>query len=142
PPNKRRDEAAGEQRPAPHAAPSRIGPLGAILEADAAKDEGSQYHEHGEVESGETDRIERRPGGKDRATPEDEPDLVALPHRPDRVDGDAAFRVRPGNERQERGDAHVEAVGGGKADQQHAEQYPPDELQGTVVDELVEDHWA
>ncbi len=40
----------------------------------------------------------------------------------------------------QRADAEVEAVGGGKGDQQHAEKQPPDQAQGFVVYQFVQDH--
>ena len=73
--------------------------LGAELEADRPQDERQQHHEHGEIEAGEGRRIERRPGGEDRAAAEDEPDLVAFPDRADRVDQRRGARCRSGRRR-------------------------------------------
>ena len=58
--------------------------LAAELEADRPQDQREQDREHREVEAGEGHRIERRPGGEDRAAAEDQPDLVAFPDRADR----------------------------------------------------------
>ena len=88
-PNRRgRHEAAGKQRPVPGRPPARVFPLGAVFERDGPEDQRSQQHEHRQIKPGEGDvhRL-RRPGSKDRPAPEDEPDLVTLPGRPDRIDG-------------------------------------------------------
>jgi hypothetical protein len=94
--DQRRHEAADEQRPVPDSAPCGVVQLAAELERDRAQDQRQQHHEHREVEAGERRRIERRPGRERGAAAEDEPDL-ALPHRPDRVDGAARSMVRPRN---------------------------------------------
>ncbi len=129
----RRDGAAGEQRPVPCRPPARIVALGAVLERHRPHDEGREDHEHRQVEAREADRIERRPGGEDRAAAEDEPHLVALPDRADGVDGDPAFDIAAPDEGQQRAHPHVEPVGQGKADQQHAKQAPPDHAQQLIA---------
>ena len=138
--HQRRYEAADEQRPVPGRAPARILPLRAVLEGDRPQDQCRQDQEHGDVETGEADGVERWPGGKDRAAPQNEPDLVAFPHRGDGVDGDPPLHVGAGGEGQQRAHAHIETVGDGEADQQHAQQHPPGQLQRIVVDEFVKDH--
>ena len=47
---------------------------------------------------------------------------------------DAAFDVVASGERQQRADAHVVAVHDGEADQQHADQEPPDDFQCFVIE--------
>ncbi len=55
----------------------------------------------------------------------------------DGVDHHAALDIAPADEGQQRAHAHVVAVHDGKADQQHADQQPPDDLQGWVVEHRV-----
>jgi hypothetical protein len=81
------------KRPVPGRPPAGVIPLRAVLEGHRPDDEGGQYHEHRQVEAGERDRVERRPGGEDRAAAEDEPDLVAFPDRAHGVDRHAAFDI-------------------------------------------------
>ena len=136
--DQRRHGAADEQRPVPVAPPGRALALGAVFEADRPQDEREQHQEHGEVEAGEAQRIERRPGGEDRAAAEDEPDLVAFPDRADGVDHHAPFPVGLADEGQQRADPHVEAVGDREADEQHAKQDPPDQAQRGVGEECLD----
>ena len=132
--HQRGHEPAHEQRPVPAAPPCRIGPLGAIFEADRPQDQRRQHKEHGQIEAREADRIDKRPGRKYRAAAENEPNLVALPGRADRVDHHAPLFIGLANERQQRCHAKIEPVGERKADEQHAHQEPPDDAQGFVVD--------
>ena len=127
--DQRRHRAADEQRPVPDPCARQRSRAWSVFEADRAQDQREQHQEHRKVEAGEAQRIERRPGREDRAAAQDEPDLVAFPDRADGVDGDAPFVVGLGDEGQQRADAHVEAVGDGEADQQDAQQYPPDQAQ-------------
>ena len=122
-----RNEAAGEQRPVPEGPPLGRRTLGAILERHGPQDQGRQDQEHGQVEAGEADGVDEGPGGEDGAAAQDEPHLVALPGRADGVDHHTALFICLGDEGQERADAQVETVGQGEADQQYAEQPPPDQ---------------
>ena len=136
----RRGRAADEERPIPAAAPARALALGTVLEAYRAQDQRSEDGEHREVEAREADRVERRPSGEDRAAAEDEPDLVALPDGSDGVDHHAALDVGLADERQQRADPHVKAVGEREADQQHPEQRPPDQAENFETDKIMQDH--
>ncbi len=132
--------AADEERPVPGAAPGRAFALRAVFEGDGTEDQRGEDHEHREVEAREAGRVEDRPSGEDRAAAEDEPDLVALPHRADGVDRDPAFGVGVADEGQKRAHAHVETVGQREADEKDAEQQPPDEAEHVIADEGGQDH--
>ena len=136
----RRDEAADEEAPVPEGAPARLGQLGAILEPDRPQDDGDQDHHHRQIEAGERGGIECRPGGEDRAAAEDQPDLIAFPDRADRVDHDAPLVVVLGDEGQEGRDPEVEAVHDREADQENAEQQPPDQAERLIVEGNEGDH--
>ncbi|EGE55402.1 hypothetical protein RHECNPAF_930048 [Rhizobium etli CNPAF512] len=138
--DQRRHETADEERPVPAAAPAGAVALRPVFEADRAQDEREEDREHREIKAREGDSIERRPGGEDGAAAEDQPDLVAFPGGADRVDRHPSFRIGPGDERQERANAKVEAACGRKSDQHDAEQQPPDDAQGFIIDEFVKDH--
>ena len=66
---------------------------------------------------------------------QDQPHLIALPDRSDRVDGDAALAIGAGDEGQQDSDTEIETVHDRKADEQHAEQQPPDDPQGRIIEE-------
>ncbi len=83
-----------------------------------------EQQQHRQVEAGERDRVQRRPGGEDRAAAQDQPDLVAFPHRSDGVDDDPPFQIGAADERQQDRGAHVEPVHHRDADQQHARARP------------------
>ena len=132
--DERRYRTADEQTPVPGAAPGRVVDLAAVVEADRAEEQRPQHGQHGPVEAAERGRVHQRPGGEDRTAAGDEPHLVAVPVRADGVDDDATFFVVAPGEGQQRAHAHVVAVHDGEADQQHADQQPPDDLQGFVVE--------
>src|SRR5690606_27361067 len=68
------------------------------------------------------------------AAAEDEPDLVALPDRPDRVDENAPLPVVAADEVKQHGDAQIEAVEDGETDEEHAQKAPPDDAQRFVIE--------
>jgi hypothetical protein len=136
--HQRRHRAADEEPPVPGVAPARVVHLAAEVEAHRPEEECEQDEQQRPVESGERRRVDQRPRRKGRAAGGDEPDLVALPRRAHRIDDDAALLVVLAEERQQCAHAHVEAVGHGEADQQHADEQPPDDLERFVV----EDHDA
>ncbi len=137
--HQRRHEAAGKQRVIPERAPACILDLVAELEADRPQDQGRQHQEHGDVEARKRRRINRRERGEDGAAAGDQPHLVAVPDRPDRVDRHAPLAVVARHERQQGRDAEIEAVHDGEADQQHAEEQPPDYAKDFIVDGNVHD---
>jgi hypothetical protein len=132
------NRTADEQRPVPVPSPGSALALGPVFEADRPQNQREQHQEHRQVEAGKAQRIERRPGREDRAAAQDEPDLIAFPDRADGIDRDAPLDVGLGRERQQRADAHVEAVGDGEADQEDTEQHPPDQAQRGVVEQSLD----
>ena len=65
--DQRRHGTTGKERPVPGRPPARIVSLGSVFEGHGPHDEGRQHDEHRQVEAREADRIERGPGGEDRA---------------------------------------------------------------------------
>ena len=128
-----RYSAANEQPPVPRAAPVGVANLAAVIKPDRPQEKRPQHHQHGPIETAERGRIYQGPGRKQGATGRNEPDLVALPVRRHRGDDNAAFQVATAHKGQQGAHAHVVAVHDGKADQQHAHQQPPDDLEGCVV---------
>ena len=110
----RRNKAADEEEPVPGVSPSLIGNLASVVEADRTEEECKQYQQHGPVETGEGCCVDQRPSGKDGTAAGDEPNLVAVPMRSDRIDHDTAFVVVLTDERQKRSDAHILTVHDGE----------------------------
>src|SRR5262249_24470626 len=103
------------------------------VESHRPQDERRQQREHRQVEPGERGRVQQRPGRKRGAAAEDEPDLVALPDRLDGAEQHPALVVVATDEAERRADAEIEAVRDREADQQCAEDPPPDQPQRLVV---------
>jgi hypothetical protein len=120
--------------PVPGLAPAWIIDLAAELEAHGPQDQRQENDHHGEVEAGEADGIKRWEGGKDGAAAKDQPDLVSFPGRADKVEQHAPFVVSAGDERQKRSHAEVATTHDGEADQQDAEQKPPDQPERFIVE--------
>ena len=125
--------AADKQAPIPHLAPNGVGEFGAKREPDRPKEQGKQHQHQRGVHARKSRGIDKRPGGKNGAPRRDEPHLVALPMRGHGVDHDAALRVIAPHEGQQNANAHVVAVHHGKADEQKADQQPPDQLEREIV---------
>ena len=130
--DQRRHHAARKQRPVPEAAPVSVLQLAAEFESRRPQDQRRQHQEHGQIEAGETRGIEHRPGGEDGAAAQDEPHLIAFPHRPHGVEHHAALLVGASDERQQRRDSQIESVHHRETDQQYAHERPPDEAQDFV----------
>src|SRR5581483_5758379 len=79
------DGAAPEDRPVPPGAPRRAGVLAPELERHPTEDQGGEDEEQREVEAAEQGGVPLGEGGERRAAGDEEPDLVAVPHRADRV---------------------------------------------------------
>ena len=127
--------------PVPRRTPGLRGTLGPVLESYRTQDQRRQDSEHGQVEPGKAHRINEGPGREDGATPEDEPDLVAFPGRPDGVDHHPPLAIIPRHKGQKGGDAKVKTVSERKADQQDAHQAPPDDPQGLIVERDMHDFY-
>src|SRR5262249_38944163 len=108
-PDERDAGAANGVRPEPHAPPTCPLPFSSPLERDDADDEEEEEKQECEVEPGEHRSIPSRERRERRAPGDDEPDLVSVPDRADRLEHDATFALVSGNEREEHADAEVEA---------------------------------
>src|SRR3569832_1953254 len=126
------NEPADEQCPIPPVSPPHVFPLRSILEAYGTQDECEQDGEHREIEAGKRNSVKRGPRRKDRPASEDQPNLVALPRRPDAVDHDATLDVRPRHEWQQGSRSQIETVSYREPDEQDSEQKPPDDAQRFV----------
>ena len=105
----RHEHAADRQRRAPAAQPGRAVPLAAVLERDAACHQRAEQHDQGQVQAGEHGRVPAGEGGEHRRPGDDQPDLVAVPQRPDRVDRRAAAGLGPADHAVQDPDPEVEA---------------------------------
>ncbi len=121
------------QHPVPAIAPRSAFALAAELERHGAQDQADQHGKHGQVKARERDGIQLGPGGKDGAAAQNQPHLVAFPHGADGVDHHAAFHIGFARGAQQRGGAQVKTVGHCKADQQNAQQQPPDDAQHVIA---------
>ena len=87
------DEQGGEQAAVgggrvPGPPPAGAVALAAELERHPAGDQGHQQQQEGRVEPGEHGRVPAGEGGEGRGGGDDQPDLVAVPQRPDRLEGE------------------------------------------------------
>ncbi|MCY1367566.1 hypothetical protein D9M69_545090 [compost metagenome] len=137
-------ETADEQAPVPGAAPGGVVDLAAVVKTHRAEEQRPQHRQHGPVEAAEGGGVDQRPSREDGAAAGDEPDLVAVPVRADGVDDHTALDVALADEGQQRAHAHVVAVHDGEADEQHADQQPPDQFEGFVVEhgDLLQACWT
>ena len=126
PEEKCRKHRADNDRAVPVRTPLRTVVLASILEGDTSQDERQEDEEQGEVEAAEHRCVPERECGEGRAACNEQPDLVAVPHRADRVDEDPAPQVVGADHRQEHADAEVEAVEDEVADPQDGDEREPD----------------
>jgi hypothetical protein len=113
--------------------PARIGQLRAVLKANRPKEQRRQHQQQRPVQARKGNGIHKGPSGKHSATGGDEPHLVAVPVRGNSVDHHAAVGIVTRQYGQQCAHAHVVAVHDGKANQQHANQQPPDEFESHVI---------
>ena len=106
----RGQQAAHRQRRIPGAPPARRAPLAAVLERHAAHDQRGQQQDEREVEPGEPGRIPAGERGEDRGSGHDQPDLVAVPQRADRVDRGPPARLVGTDRVVQHADPEVEAL--------------------------------
>ena len=105
--------AAGSCRPRSPTPSARARPavvLAPELERDAAHDQRDEDQEEREVEAGEERRVPLREGGERGAAGDDQPHLVAVPHRPDRMQHGAALGLVAPDGAHQHPDAEVEAL--------------------------------
>ena len=82
--------------PAPGTAPSGSVELASELEGDPADDQRGEQQPQRQVERREPGRVPGREGREHRCPGDHQPDLVAVPHRPDGVDRHPPFECRCG----------------------------------------------
>src|SRR5262249_49415235 len=80
------------------------------LERDDADHEEEEDEEQGEVEPGEHRRVPGGEGSEGRAAGDDEPDFVAVPDGPDRLEHGVALALLAGEEREQHADAEVQSL--------------------------------
>ncbi len=130
-----RQERADARRPVEGATPLRLGTLGPVLEGDAAQDQTDQHEEQRQVQRGEQRRVPAWERGEGGAAGGEQPHLVAVPHRADRVDDHPAsllvvFHGLAAEEGDQHGDAVVEALQEEVADPQHRDEEEPHHGEG------------
>ena len=82
-----------------------------------------------EVEAGEEARVPAGEGGERRAAGGQQPDLVAVPDRADRVDDRPLLGVVAADHAHQHADPEVEPLEHEVADPQHADQHEPEGLE-------------
>ncbi len=132
-PEQGRDRRADEDRAVPPGPPAVGVVLAAVLECDAAHDQRDEDQEEREVEAGEERRIPGRERRERRAAGGQQPDLVAVPDRSDRVDDHAPVVVVLREERQEDADPEVEALEHEVPDPEDRDQREPENLEVPVA---------
>ncbi len=96
-----------------------IGELPLQLERDAPPHQGGEEDDQGQIEGREHGGVPAGEGGERRRSRHDQPDLVAVPDGPDRVDQHAPLQVVAPDERVQHADPEVEPL-------QHEEADPED----------------
>ena len=121
----RRHKTTDEEAPVPGRAPAGIFNLGAVIKTDRTEEKGHQGQHHGGIKTGEGRGINRRPGCKDGTTGSDQPHLITIPVGGNGVDHHTPFIVGATKDREQSSHSHVKTIGHGKANQQHADERPP-----------------
>ena len=122
----RGQQAARGQRHIPGAAPAGRVALAAVLKGHAADDQGGQQQDQREVVGREHGGVPARERGEHAGPGHDQPDLVAVPQRPDRVDGRPAARLVGADHAVQHADAEVEPLQDEKAGPQHGDDDVPE----------------
>ena len=125
--DQQRDEqaAAGEQA-VPHPPPGRAVALAAELEGGAAGHQRRQQQHQRQVEGGEPGGVPAGEGGEDGGAGHDQPHLVAVPQRPDRVDHRAPPGLVAADDPVQHADAQVEPLQHEEAGPQHGDEDEPE----------------
>ena len=104
----RRQEAGADEDRLPEGFPGRV--VSPELERHGPEDEREEDEHESQIEAAEDRRIGHRKGGEERPAPGQQPDLVAVPHRPDGPEEGPLLVLGLRQEREEDADAEVEAV--------------------------------
>ena len=128
-PEEGRADRPDRVHPRPERPSSRPCRLLAPLEREHADDQEAEDEQQGEVEAREHRRVPDREGGEGRAAGDHEPDLVAVPERPDRLEHRAPVVLAPAEHGQEHADAEVEALEHEVGRPEEGEQAEPEDLE-------------
>ncbi|CGW62102.1 Uncharacterised protein [Salmonella enterica subsp. enterica serovar Typhi] len=112
--HQRRHKATDEHAPVPHVAPARVFNLGTVIKTDRTEEQRRQHQDHRHIETGERRGVNHRPGSKQRAARGDQPHLVTVPVRGDRVNHNSTFGIVTTEETGEHPHPHVEPIGDGE----------------------------
>jgi hypothetical protein len=126
----RRDPRADHDDAVPVAPPALGVDLAAVLEGDAAADEGEQHEQERQVGGRKQPGVPGGEGGEHGPAGDDQPDLVAVPDGPDGVDHDAALGVVLGEDGQQHADAEVEAFEEEVPEPEEGDDGEPDDGEG------------
>ena len=107
--------------------------LGAKLHRHRSKDERGQKQHEGGVKARENSGVGLRKGGEEDPPKRNEPHFVAVPQRPDRVDGDPPLAVVRRHEGMKDSDSKIKSIEDCVADQERTFDEKPDYGQGLPV---------
>ena len=99
------------------------------FERDHPDDQEREDQQEGEVEAREHRRVPDGEGREGRAAGDDEPDLVAVPHRSDRLEHRLPVGVLPAQHGEQHADPEVEALGHEVRGPEKGEEAEPDDLE-------------
>ena len=133
PPEQRGHPARDREQRVPAGSPLCVRALVAVLDRDTADDQPDEDEEEREVERGEHRRVPGREGSERRATRDEEPDLVPVPDRADRVHQRAPLLFGVPDETLEDADPEVESLEHEVADPEDRDQEEPEGLQVPVA---------
>jgi hypothetical protein len=122
-----RDAARHGEDHVPGTAPAGRFSLAAELERYGSRHERQQEEHERQVEAAEDRGVDGRKGAEENAARGEQPDLVAVPHRPHGVQHRSSLVVSLRTQVPE-ADPQVEAVEDGVADEEHTQQDEPDHL--------------
>jgi hypothetical protein len=114
----RAQQAAAGHQPVPGAAPAGRVVLAPVLEGHAPDDQRAQQQGQRQVQAGEHGRVPAGERGEHRRPGHDQPDLVTVPERPDRVDRGPAAGLVAADHAVQHPDAEVEPL----EDEEHGPQ--------------------
>src|SRR5439155_10930067 len=100
-PDEGRTRATDGVRPRPERPPACALALSSPFERDDADDQEDEDEEQGDVETGEHRRVPGREGGEGGGAGDDEPHLVSVPDRADRLEHRLPVLLATGEEREE-----------------------------------------
>ncbi len=126
--------SSDKEPPVPELPPGGVLELAAVVEADRPEEEGPEDQQHGHIKAREGRGIDHGPGGKERSSGSDEPDLVAFPVRPHAVDEDTSLGIVLSDEGEKGSHSHVESVHHGKPDKEDNHENPPEKLECGILE--------